>query len=152
MKARRAHDLSSLVAAGVALLGAALAGAVGPLVATVGLAALVVGHGRGRGWALSRALERPRLFGFLAALYLPFFLFDLVLLIQAPREVRVARLVRDGHTDGEARARIEAQFAEERLLEAADRVIENTSTLDDLRRAVEELWWTLPPNAKEERR
>ena len=79
-------------------------------------------------------------------------LFDLVLLIRAPREVRVARFVRDGHTEGEARARIEAQFAEGTLLQAADRVIENTSTLDDLRRAVEELWWTLPPNAKEERR
>jgi dephospho-CoA kinase len=79
-------------------------------------------------------------------------LFDLVLVIRAPLEVRVARQVEGGRTERGARARIAAQFAEERLLEVADSVIENVSSLDDLRRAIEELWRTLPPNAKEDRR
>lgn len=78
-------------------------------------------------------------------------LFDLVLVIRAPLEVRAARQVQEGRTERDARARIAAQFAEERLLEVADRVIENASSLDELRRAIEQLWRTLPPNTKEER-
>ena len=79
-------------------------------------------------------------------------LFDLVLLIRAPREVRVARLAAAGYAESDARARIEAQLPDERLVEAADRVIDNATTLDDLRGAIEELWRTLPPNKREERR
>lgn len=93
MKGRRAHDLASLTAAGVALLAATFAEAAGPLATAGGLAALVVGYGRGRGWSLSRALERPRLFGFLAALYLPFLLFDLVLLSRGDPVIPLVRLV-----------------------------------------------------------
>jgi dephospho-CoA kinase len=76
-------------------------------------------------------------------------LFDLVLLIAAPVETRVARLVAMGYREADARARIDAQLPEERLREAADAVIENTSTLNDLRAAVEGIWRTLPPNTGE---
>jgi dephospho-CoA kinase len=73
-------------------------------------------------------------------------LFDLVLLIAAPVEVRVARLVDAGYAEADARARIEAQLPEERLREVADHVIENAGTLEELRRTVVALWRTLPPN------
>ena len=76
-------------------------------------------------------------------------LFDLVLLVSAPIETRVARVVGSGYTEADARARIEAQLPEERLRDAADRVIDNASTLDELRSAVEGLWRTLPPNTGE---
>jgi dephospho-CoA kinase len=79
-------------------------------------------------------------------------LFDLVLLIAAPVEVRVARLVGSGYAEADARARIEAQLPEERLRETADRVIENESTLEELRSAVRALWRTLPPNTGEDTR
>jgi dephospho-CoA kinase len=73
-------------------------------------------------------------------------LFDLMLLIAAPTEIRVARLVDSGYTEAGARARIGAQLPEERLRDAADHVIENTGTLEELRSAIAELWRTLPPN------
>jgi len=73
-------------------------------------------------------------------------LFDLVLLIAAPTEIRVARLTAAGMTEADARARIEAQLPEERLRDAADRVIDNASTLEEFRSAVRGLWRTLPPN------
>jgi dephospho-CoA kinase len=73
-------------------------------------------------------------------------LFDLVLLIASPAEVRVGRLVASGYTEADARARIQAQLPEERLREAADHVVENEGTLEELRGAVRDLWRTLPPN------
>lgn len=76
-------------------------------------------------------------------------LFDLVLLTAAPVEVRVERLVASGYTEADARARIEAQLPEERLRDAADHVIENAGTLEELRGAVRDLWRTLPPNTGE---
>jgi dephospho-CoA kinase len=79
-------------------------------------------------------------------------LFDLVLLVAAPTEVRVARLVKAGLNEADARARIRAQLPEERLRDAADRVIENAGTLDELVSAVRDLWRALPPNTGEGRR
>jgi dephospho-CoA kinase len=79
-------------------------------------------------------------------------LFDLVVLIAAPVEIRVARLVAAGYAEADARARIGAQLPEERLRDAADRVIDNASTLDELRGAVRALWRTLPPNMEGQRR
>jgi dephospho-CoA kinase len=73
-------------------------------------------------------------------------LFDLVLLIEAPVDARIARLVEAGYTEADARARIRAQLPEARLREEADRIIENASTTGQLRDSVRALWRTLPPN------
>lgn len=69
--------------------------------------------------------------------------YDLVLVVQAPEPVRVARLVRDrGMTENEVRARIAAQATDEQRRAAADVVIVNGGSRDDLAAAVDDLWRT----------
>lgn len=66
--------------------------------------------------------------------------FDEVVVVDVPTEVQVARMVRDrGWTREEAEARIAAQAGREERLAIATRVLDNTGTPEELRRAVEEL-------------
>ena len=66
--------------------------------------------------------------------------FDAVIVVDAPREVQVERMVRDrGWSVEEAEARIAAQATREQRRAIATHVIENTGTLDDLRRRVAEV-------------
>ena len=67
-------------------------------------------------------------------------LFDLVVVVDAPDDLRVERLVRRGLTEADARARIAAQATREERNAAADVLVENDGTLDDLRTRVAELW------------
>lgn len=67
-------------------------------------------------------------------------LFDAVVVVDAPEEVRVGRLVRRGLTEADARARIAAQASREVRNAAATYVIANDGTLDDLRARVDEVW------------
>jgi dephospho-CoA kinase len=68
-------------------------------------------------------------------------LFELVVVVDAADEVRVARLVRDrGMPASEAAARIAAQAARDRRLAAADVVITNDGTVEELAARVDELW------------
>ena len=61
--------------------------------------------------------------------------------VTAPRPVRVARLVRErGMTVAEAEQRVEAQNPEEEKVLQADVVIENSGSLEDLRRRVAAAW------------
>lgn len=67
--------------------------------------------------------------------------FDALIVVDAPHELQVERMVRDrGMSVDEAEARIAAQASREARLEAAagprGYVIENTGTLEDLRRHV----------------
>ncbi|HEX6587617.1 MAG TPA: dephospho-CoA kinase [Longimicrobiales bacterium] len=66
---------------------------------------------------------------------------DVVVLVHAPDDVRVARLVRKrGLTESEARAIMDAQMAATSKLERADIVLRNESTPEDLtRRALDVL-------------
>lgn len=73
--------------------------------------------------------------------------FDAVVVVTAPREVRVARLVARGLAAADAEARIDAQASDEERLALADRVIDNGSGLDDLDRAVDEVWTALTRSA-----
>ncbi|MEB7448051.1 dephospho-CoA kinase [Arthrobacter koreensis] len=67
--------------------------------------------------------------------------FDFVLVVEAPEEERLARMVRDrGMTPGDARARIAAQATAEQRAAVADAVLENTATPEDLVEAVRGLW------------
>lgn len=67
--------------------------------------------------------------------------FDVVVVVDAPDDVRVARLAaRNGMPEAEARARMAAQATREERLAAADHVLENTGTVEELRAAVDRLW------------
>ncbi len=67
--------------------------------------------------------------------------FDLVLVVQADPDERVARMVRDrGMTEEAARARIAAQATDVQRRAAADVVIVNDAGVEDLRRATRRFW------------
>lgn len=67
--------------------------------------------------------------------------FDAVLVVSAPPWLRIERLARDrSMSEGEARSRIAAQATDEQRKGIATHVIENSSTLDQLERAVDRFW------------
>ncbi|WP_336856372.1 dephospho-CoA kinase [Sinomonas albida] len=67
--------------------------------------------------------------------------FDVVVVVDAPDEVRIRRLEeRNGLSEEHARARMAAQASREERLAAADHVVENAGTLEELRAAVDRLW------------
>jgi dephospho-CoA kinase len=67
--------------------------------------------------------------------------YDLVLVVQADTDERVARMVRDrGMTADAARARIAAQATDDQRRAAADVVIVNDAGVEDLRRATRRFW------------
>lgn len=67
--------------------------------------------------------------------------FDAVLVVDAPPEVQVERMVRDrGWTREEAESRIRAQASREDRLAIATHVIENAGTREDLRERVAEVF------------
>ncbi len=68
-------------------------------------------------------------------------IFDHVVVVFAPEEVQVERLMRrDGLTREDAAARIQAQMPIADKLEYADSVIDNSGSLEGTRRQVEDLW------------
>src|SRR5690606_10111455 len=70
--------------------------------------------------------------------------FDVVVLVDAPRPLRVERLVRDRSLhEAEAMQMIAAQMPAELKRARADYVIENDSTLEALETRVDELWTAL---------
>ncbi len=67
--------------------------------------------------------------------------FHLVVVVDAPEELRVQRMVEHRRmTAGEARSRMAAQASREDRLAAADVVLANAGTKDELRDAVDLLW------------
>jgi dephospho-CoA kinase len=67
--------------------------------------------------------------------------FDLVVVVEAPEDVRVARLARDrGMGEAEARSRMAAQASDAERRAAADVVIVNDTDLATLRDRVDEVW------------
>jgi dephospho-CoA kinase len=77
-------------------------------------------------------------------------LFDIVLVVTAPREQRIARLVESGRSREDVLARMNAQLPEKELIEAADYVIENDGTPEQLRGRVDSFWRTLPVGNRQE--
>jgi dephospho-CoA kinase len=76
--------------------------------------------------------------------------FDVVVLVDAPEEVRLARIVADrGLAEDEARQMIAAQMRAELKRARADVVIENTGTLGDLQDTARDVWRTLVRRAEE---
>lgn len=74
--------------------------------------------------------------------------FDVVVLVDAPPEVRRERLVRDRGLDAaEAEAMIAAQMPSEQKRERADVVIPNTGSVEELERCAAEAWRELAARA-----
>jgi dephospho-CoA kinase len=67
--------------------------------------------------------------------------YDMVVVVLADERARLRRLAQDrGMSESEARARIAAQATDEQRRAAADVVLINDGTLDELRAAVDEVW------------
>ena len=74
--------------------------------------------------------------------------FDLVLVVDAPVDVQLERLTAQrGMTDEEAKQRVASQASRADRLAAADLVVENSGTLIDLDRRIDEVWATLEQRA-----
>jgi dephospho-CoA kinase len=70
--------------------------------------------------------------------------FDAVVVVDVPDDVQVDRMVRiRGMSEEDARARIAAQASREERLAIATYVVDNTGSLEDLRRRVEEVYRTI---------
>ena len=67
--------------------------------------------------------------------------YDTVIVVDAPDEIRLQRLVEDrGMTPGHARERMAAQAGRDQRLAIADVVVDNSGTLADLDRQVAGIW------------
>jgi dephospho-CoA kinase len=67
--------------------------------------------------------------------------FDGVIVVDAPIELQVERLIRQrGMSANEARGRIEAQASRQQRTGAADWIVDNTGSLADLETAVTQVW------------
>lgn len=66
--------------------------------------------------------------------------FDYLICVTAPEERQLERLLSSGFTETEARDRIGAQISREKQVSAADFVIENDGSLEDLKRKAESLY------------
>jgi dephospho-CoA kinase len=65
---------------------------------------------------------------------------DVLVVTHSPKEVQVDRMAAMGMPAAQANARIAAQAAPEERLARADIVIDNTGSLEDLGRRVDEVW------------
>ena len=74
--------------------------------------------------------------------------YDLVVVVDAPQDVRLARLVARGLTEQDALSRMAAQASTEERLAAADYLVENDAGLADLRAQVDHLWRNLLSDAR----
>jgi dephospho-CoA kinase len=66
--------------------------------------------------------------------------FDVVLVVEADRDIRLARLAERGMAANDAQERMAAQASDEQRRELADVVIENNDSLAELKAAVDDLW------------
>lgn len=75
--------------------------------------------------------------------------FDMVLVVAAPLEERLRRMIQDrGMSEADALARIAAQASDAERAAVADIVIENSGTLEQLRDKVTEIWESLTGGAR----
>ncbi len=66
---------------------------------------------------------------------------DVLVVVTAPEDVRRARLMRGrGMHEADAAARMRAQAADEKVRSAADIVVENAGSLEDLAREADRVW------------
>lgn len=76
--------------------------------------------------------------------------FDRIVLVDAPRPMRLERLMRDrGLDETEAMNMIAAQMPAELKRARADYIIDNTGTIDELERRTDAVWQTLAHDARD---
>jgi dephospho-CoA kinase len=74
--------------------------------------------------------------------------FDVLLVVDVPVDVQLARLTAQrGMSEAEAKQRIASQASREDRLAVADLVVDNSGTLEELDRRVDEVWTTLRDRA-----
>lgn len=73
--------------------------------------------------------------------------YDVVVVVEAPLEIRLARLAKRGMGAADAAARIAAQASDEERRAVADVILTNDGTLADLDRRVARLWLQLAHGA-----
>jgi dephospho-CoA kinase len=66
--------------------------------------------------------------------------YDLVLVVEADPDIRIARLVQRGLPERDARARIAAQATDEQRRAVADVVLDNSGTREELTAQVDRFW------------
>ena len=66
--------------------------------------------------------------------------YDLVVVVEADQQVRLARLEARGMPAEEARRRMASQASDEERREVADVVIDNSGSVAELESAVDQLW------------
>jgi dephospho-CoA kinase len=76
---------------------------------------------------------------------------DVLVVTNSPKQIQVERLAAKGMPVQRATARIAAQMAPEERLARADLVIDNSGTLEDLSRQVDDLWKELERRLAEQR-
>jgi dephospho-CoA kinase len=74
--------------------------------------------------------------------------FDMVVVVEADREIRLARLAERGLTRAEAEARMAAQATDEQRRAIADEIVRNDGDLDSLARQIDRLWDRLLGSAR----
>jgi dephospho-CoA kinase len=77
--------------------------------------------------------------------------FDVVVVVDAPPEAQLERLVKRGMTREQAASRMAAQASREQRLAVATLVVDNSGTLADLAPQVEDLWAELSRRARARR-
>jgi dephospho-CoA kinase len=77
-------------------------------------------------------------------------MFELVVVVTAPPELRLARLVESGMSEEDARARMSHQISDDERLVHADIVLDNSGTLEELEDRVARLWDDLRRAAQRE--
>jgi len=79
-------------------------------------------------------------------------LFDLILLVYAPPQVQILRVMkRNKMTRDEAEARLRAQMPIDEKLKVADLVIRNDGTMRELEKSVDEVWQELLSRERQKR-
>jgi dephospho-CoA kinase len=73
---------------------------------------------------------------------------DVLVVVTAGPETRIARLTARGMQGADARARLAVQMSIERKIALADVVVDNEGSLEELERQVDELWTVLVGRAK----
>src|SRR5262245_9478615 len=74
--------------------------------------------------------------------------FDILVVVSATADTQIERLMRDrGMSEGSVRSRIEAQASPEARAEAADVLVDNEGSVEDLEAQVQHLWSDLSARA-----
>ncbi len=76
---------------------------------------------------------------------------DVLIVTHSPKEVQVERLTARGMAPGQAAARLGAQLPPEERLARADLVIDNSGSLEELGRQVDDVWKQLEHRLAEQR-